>query len=181
MLSATALLVALLGSTSLGRAAADAVAQKVVPRAKTATFAVNAGKLNGHKSAVNPRVGQIPVVGADGKLAASIGAVGPVGPVGPAGPQGPAGVTGYQQIQEARSAPSGNDEVRAYEVPQNGCPSNKSVIAGGYSIRGEGRDHLSVLESRPLNASRWRVRIRNFTGQQAGSVDFYAICANVAS
>ena len=64
-----------------------------VPRAKRADFAANAGKLNGHKSSLNPTRGQIPVVGADGKLPASIGAVGPQGDQGPAGP---AGAGGYQ-------------------------------------------------------------------------------------
>lgn len=174
ILSATALVVSLLGSTPLGQAAARAVEQ-VVPRAKTANFAVNAGKLNGRRSSPNPKPGQIPVVGADGKLAASVGAV------GPAGPPGPPGASGYQQVSESRAAPSGEDEIRAYEVPDAGCPSGKSVIAGGYSISRQGREHLSVLESRPVSNSRWRFRVRNFTGQQAGAIDFFAICANFAS
>ena len=78
ILSTTALVVALVGSTPLGRAAESALEQ-VAPRAKKADFAANAGKLNGHRSSVNPKVGQIPVVGQNGKLPASLGAVGPAG------------------------------------------------------------------------------------------------------
>ena len=91
VLSATALVVALVGSTPLGNAAQNALEQ--VPRAKRADFASNAGKLNGHKSSLNPKRGQIPVVGADGKLPASIGGV---GPPGAQGERGPAGASGYQ-------------------------------------------------------------------------------------
>ena len=90
-LSTTALVVALVGSTPLGQAAESALDQ-VVPRAKRADFAANAGKLNGHKSSVNPSRGQIPVVGTNGKLSASIGAVGPAGPAGPQGPPGRHGI-----------------------------------------------------------------------------------------
>jgi hypothetical protein len=184
VLSTTALLVSLLGSTPLGQAAAGAVA-KVVPRAKTADFATNAGKLNGHRSSTNPKAGQIPVVAANGKLPASIGAVGPTGQSGPKGDpgsQGPPGLAGYQQIGESRSGPSGENEARTYDVPQNGCPSGKSVLAGGYSFTGDDADHLSVFQSRPLtNPSVWRFRIRNTTGQTTGTVSLYAICANVSS
>ena len=104
VLSATALVVALVGSTPLGNAAQNVLQQ--VPRAKRADFAANAGKLNGHKSSLNPKRGQIPVVGADGKLPASLGAV---GPKGDQGPPGPAGVGGYQIRTENITVP---DNVR---------------------------------------------------------------------
>src|SRR5262249_60628443 len=61
ILSAAALVVSLLGATPLGEAARSTVA-KVVPRAKTADFAKNAGRLNGHKSSAAPTAGQIPVL-----------------------------------------------------------------------------------------------------------------------
>jgi hypothetical protein len=77
ILSATALVVAVLGATPLGHAAGELVTA-VPPFAKTAGYAKFAGsstKLNGHKSALSGAPGTIPVVGPDGKLPASIGAV----------------------------------------------------------------------------------------------------------
>src|SRR4030095_17145865 len=93
ILSMTALVVSVLGTTPLGHAAGSAVSA-VVPLSKTANWAKNAGKLNGHSSSRVPRVGQIPVVGANGKLPATLGAVGPAGPGGPQGEGGAEGDTG---------------------------------------------------------------------------------------
>ena len=176
ILSATALLVSLLGSTPIGQAAGSAIAQ-VVPRAKTADFAKNAGKLNGHASSTNPKVGQIPVLGLNGKLPASIGAV---GPKGDAGPQGSPGLSGYQRIQENVTAPSGNDEVKTYGVS---CPGGKLVLAGGYSFSRAGDvNDLSVVESRPSSDSVWQLKISNTTGQKPqGIITLHAVCANVGS
>jgi hypothetical protein len=179
ILAATALLVALLGSTPLGRAAESAMEQ-VVPRAKKADFAANAGKLNGHKSSINPRRGQIPVVGANGKLAASIGAVGPKGDPGPQGAQGPQGgpgVSGYLRVTENITVPDGN------ATPNFGvsCPGGRSVLAGGYTFRREHTDALFVFESQPAsNSSGWQFRVSNETGG-AKPMTLFAVCANVAS
>ena len=90
ILSATALAVALLGSTPLGHAAAKLV-QTVPPFAKQAGFAKYAGtadnarRLAGHKASVTPVAGDIPVLGTDGKLPPSLGTVGPQGPKGDKG------------------------------------------------------------------------------------------------
>ena len=127
VLSATALVVALVGSTPLGNAAQNAFEQ--VPRAKRADFASNAGKLNGHKSSLNPKRGQIPVVGADGKLPASIGAVGPKGEQGAAGP---AGAGGYQIRTENISVPCGRQ--RRSEPFGVSCPGGRVVLGAGYSF-----------------------------------------------
>jgi hypothetical protein len=84
ILSATALLVSLFGATPLGNAAEKAL-RSVPPFAKKAAYAdkaglaLNANRLNGHKSSTTPVAGNIPVLGPDGKLPASIGAVGPPG------------------------------------------------------------------------------------------------------
>lgn len=96
LLSATALAVALLGSTPLGHAAAKLM-QTVPPFAKTAGFAKYAGtadnakKLAGHKASVTPAAGDVPVLGADGKLPVSIGALGPQGLKGDKGDKGDRG------------------------------------------------------------------------------------------
>ena len=87
--AATALLVALLGSTGIAQAA-------------TASFALNAGKLLGFKPSKTSKKNTVVVRGANGKIdARSIpaqargarGIAGPSGPVGPVGATGPAGAT----------------------------------------------------------------------------------------
>jgi hypothetical protein len=182
ILSATALLVALLGSTPFGRAAGSALEQ-VVPRAKRADFAANAGRLNGYKASLTPRRGQIPVVGANGKLSASLGAIGPAGPKGDPGPQGPqgpaggAGVAGYQRVTENITVPEG-DAAPDFGVS---CPGGRSVLAGGYRVNNRNdADQLIVFESQPVSNSSWRFRISNETGG-AKPMTLFAVCANVAS
>jgi hypothetical protein len=99
ILSATALGVALLGSTPLGGAAVQLVRSvppfaKQAGYAKTAGFAKQAGNakaVNGIKAAKTPKPGMLVPLGIDGKLPASVGAVGPQGPAGAPGAQGPAG------------------------------------------------------------------------------------------
>ena len=176
IISATALFVALLGSTPLGRAAESAIAQ-AVPSSKVADFAKNAGKLNGHRSSTKPKAGQIPVVGSNGKLPPSIGAVGPRGPKGDPGAQGSPGVSGYQLIQQQVPAPSGGEKTRLYSVP---CPGGKSVLGGGYDFNST---DLTVNRSNPSDAgSAWEIRLRNTTGQKpSGTTTLYAVCANVSS
>ena len=179
VLSTAALVIAVLGTTPLGHAARSAVSQ-VVPLAKTSNFAKNAGKLNGHTSSRVPRVGQIPVVGTNGKLPATLGAVGPAGPGGPKGDPGPAGVAGYQRVQQQQSAPGGNGSERAYTVP---CPGGKSVLGGGFNFsKGQDADDLTVIESTASSDSAWEIRVRNRTGQRPqGAITLSAVCATVNS
>jgi hypothetical protein len=139
---------ALLVAAQLGQAAGH-------PKPKTvalAKVALNADKLNGHKSSTSPGAGQIPVVGADGKLPASIlpaasssgsggtgsqgaaGAAGPAGPAGPTGPTGPAGPAGPSNAYSVfNNGPikvgfSGNTPVTV-SIPSAG---SYVVIAKGY-------------------------------------------------
>jgi len=172
VLSATALVVALVGSTPIGNAAQNAL--QLVPRAKRADFASNAGKLNGHKSSVNPKSGQIPVVGADGKLPASIGAVGPKGDQGAAGP---AGVGGYQIRTENISVPSGDNDDKTFGVS---CPGGRVALGGGYSFNQQFRDALKAYDSRPAGDSSWRFHFANDTGGTK-AVTLFVTCANVTS
>ena len=172
LMSAAALTAALVASTSIGRAAESALEQ-VVPRAKKADFAANAGRLNGHRSSINPTRGQIPVVGQNGKLASSLGAIGPAGPKGDPGPQG---VSGYQRVQENITVPDGN------ATPDFGvsCPGGRSVLGGGYSFRRNDTDALFVFESRPVSDSTWQFKISNETGG-AKPMTLFAVCASTAS
>lgn len=173
ILSSTALLVALVGSTPLGQAAESALDQ-VVPRAQRAGFAANAGKLNGHKSSVNPTRGQIPVVGPNGKLAASIGGV---GPAGPKGDPGAAGVTGYQVVVEQVTIPDGENDFRR----SVSCPGGKAALAGGFDFEADHANDLILFDSHPISNSSWRFRVRNDTGGPKPGKTFYVVCANVGS
>ncbi len=174
ILATAALVISLLGSTSLGQAARSTIG--AVPYANVAGYAKNAAKLSGHRASTKPTAGQIPIVGSNGKLSDSIGAV---GPKGDAGPQGPPGATGYQRIQQSVSAPSGEDEAKTYTLQ---CPGGKSVLAGGFSLSKNGANDLRVIESIPQSNSVWQVRIANFTGQPPkGATTLYAVCANVTS
>jgi hypothetical protein len=180
ILSMTALVVSVLGTTPLGHAARSAVSS-VVPLAKTANFAKNAGKLNGHTSSRVPRVGQIPVVGTNGKLPATLGAVGPTGPAGPGGPKGdpgPAGVAGYQRVQQQQEAPRTGE--RTYTVP---CPGGKSVLGGGFNFsKGQDPNDLFVIESTASSDSAWEIRVRNRTGNKPeGAITLSAVCATMNS
>lgn len=184
ILSMTALVVSILGTTPLGHAAGSAVSA-VVPLAKTANWAKNAGKLNGHTSSRVPRVGQIPVVGTNGKLPATLGAVGPPGPAGPKGDAGAkgdpgaAGVAGYQRVQQQQETPRTGE--RAYTVP---CPGGKSVLGGGFNFsKGKDTDNdLTMIESTAASDSVWEFKLRNRTGQRPeGAITLSVVCATVNS
>lgn len=172
ILSASALLVAILGSTPLGRAAEDALEQ-VVPRARQADFAQNAARLNGHRSSVRARRGQIPVVGASGKLHPSLGAV---GPQGPAGPQGPPGASGYQLVIDQVTIPNGEVDFRRTVA----CPGGKAVLSGGWDFEANHARDLILFDSHPVSNTTWRFRIRNDTGGNKANKTLYVVCANVA-
>ena len=75
VLSATALMIALFGSTPLGGAAGRLLAS-VVP---LANYAKNAGAVDGINAARAPKPGYLVPLGADGKFPASVGRVGPQG------------------------------------------------------------------------------------------------------
>ena len=101
VLSASALLVAVFGATPVGHAAGRVI-HAVPPFAKRATFAKfagsadNAKRLGGHKASTSPKAGDIPVVGANGKLPVSIGADRPAGAVGLRGFARAGGAAGSQ-------------------------------------------------------------------------------------
>jgi hypothetical protein len=107
ILSATALLVALLGATGYGEAATNAV---------LATFAQNAGKLGGFAPSKSAKKNTVVVRGANGKidrasLPVARAALGPAGAQGPPGPAGPGGVPG-------QSGPQGEPGLRGAQGPQ---------------------------------------------------------------
>jgi Collagen triple helix repeat (20 copies) len=93
-LGLAALLVGVLGFTSLGEASVRAVsAARVVPRAK---FATNAGAVNGFKAYRTKHKNALIATGSTGRLPESVIPIGieVEGPQGPQGPQGPKGDKG---------------------------------------------------------------------------------------
>ena len=197
VISTTALLVALFGSTPVGHAVGAAIPSF----AKTAGYANQAGNaasVGRVKVSKQPRPGMLLPLGADGKFPASVGLNGPIGPkgekgekgdkgskgdVGPAGPAGPvgprgvSGVSGWQYLTEGKAIPP-----NAYQGWRVDCPSGKKALGGGVAVeplklKGAAR----VVESAPSGASAtgWQVAIYNGTDF---SMSGYAwvICASVA-
>jgi hypothetical protein len=119
----TALVVAVLGSTPLGEAAGD-LADAIVPRAKRADYALNAGAVNGIKASRTPRPGFLVPLGADGKLPASavVGAAA-------AGK----GFKEYEFVQQS----SVNDSSQ-WKGLNLTCPSGKKLLGAGARIAGSG-------------------------------------------
>jgi hypothetical protein len=97
VLSAAALLIAVLGATPTGLAAFKGAV-------KVALFAKNAGKVGGIAASKKPKAGRLVPLGKNGKFPASVlpattpsaGPEGARGPAGPAGPQGPQGLQGMK-------------------------------------------------------------------------------------
>jgi hypothetical protein len=93
VLSLTALVVAVLGSTSVGQAVVSVV-PPFAKRAGYAKHAGDAGSVGGIRASRQPRAGLLVPLGADGKFPASVGEAGPKGDKGDPGPQGAAGRQG---------------------------------------------------------------------------------------
>jgi len=104
VLSVTALAVALLGTTPLGRAAHELT--RVIPAfAKKAGYASNAGAVDGFRASKTARAGYLVPLGADGKFPVSVGQVGPAGPVGPPGPAGVSGAEAWALVDPNGGSP----------------------------------------------------------------------------
>jgi hypothetical protein len=183
VLSATALVVALLGSTPLGEAARQAI-PPLAKHAKTAGYATNAGAVNGIRASRLPRAGRLVPLGADGKFAASVGQVGPAGAAGPqggAGPQGPKGDTGAPgapglsalQIVTANSASNNTGGLKEAEAT---CPSGKKVVGGGAQPVSSPAYFASGY---PVSDNAFHA-VGNSPAGPAFSVRAFAICATVA-
>jgi hypothetical protein len=153
-----------LGATPLGEAAGRAIA-KAVP---VANFAKNAGKLNGHTSSVTPAAGQIPVVGTDGKLPASIGAVGPAGPKGDTGAKGNPGATNVVVRNASGTIPAGSYGHAIAE-----CNAGEKATGGGAGIAGV---TALLTNSQPNGSTGWFGQGKS-TGP-ADAINVYVVCAS---
>ncbi|MBI4171584.1 MAG: hypothetical protein HY511_02370 [Actinobacteria bacterium] len=174
-LSATALFVALFGSTPLG-GAADSVVAAVPPFATKAGYATNAGAVNGIKASRTAKAGHLVPLGADGKFPASVGQAGPpgaeggTGPKGDAGPQGLPGLSGVQIV----TADSVVDLSFGVKEATATCPSGKKVIGGGAeSISSKAYSSTGF----PAGDNAWKAE--GAGGGVSYGVRAYAICATV--
>jgi hypothetical protein len=148
ILSATSLLVAVLGATPLGHAAARVVG---VPYAKKAAFAQRASlayealRVNGHRASPTPLANQIPVLGSDGKLPASIGAVGPKGDKGGKGDKGDPGATNVILRRSDQTLSTGGFGGQSVS-----CMNGEKAVGGGAGLTGGGYSStFEVLNSGP--------------------------------
>jgi len=159
VLSATALVVAVLGFTPLGEAASNVV---------RVAFAQNAGKLDGHDTTLGARAGAIPVLNKKGKLSAKAipnfneiqvvteqpgprGPAGPAGPAGARGAQGPAGPAGPPGPQGDRG-PAGLDGARG---------ADGRVISGSSSGMGGPKSGSSPAAFVPEFSTRFEIALNS--------------------
>lgn len=177
ILSTTALVVAVFGSTPLGRAAYRAVVpsnsvgtkqlqHNAVSAGKIAPNAVRTGHvLNGSLLAADFKAGQLPS-GPQGPK----GDKGDKGDKGSKGDQGIPGLTAVEAVRTTATIPAG-----AYGGTTANCPTGKAVLGGGVNT-----SNVSVVTttSRPLSGQ-WEGRAFNTTAA-AQLIEIYAVCATAS-
>jgi hypothetical protein len=166
VLSLTALVVAVLGSTPVGEAALSALPRSSVGAEQIKTGAVTSIKVkNGSLLVRDFMPGQIPQ-----------GPAGPAGAAGPAGPQGPAGVTAYQTVFTTGTIDSTTPKTLTAV-----CPSGKRALGGGIAITPATVTGVALTSSYLPNATTWSGSAREIvaTGTDWG-LNAVVICATVA-
>ena len=176
ILSITALLVAVFGSTPLGNAAYNAVAPNsigarelrngAVTNAKLRGDAVTSGKvLNRSLRAIDFRPGQLP--------AGPQGVQGPKGDKGTKGDRGEPGLSGYEIVRKSVTVPP-NTSTAA----QAACPGGKKVIGGAASIQGVPSNASTIHTN--LTLDRFYDAHYANTSTQPRQLNSVAICATVS-
>jgi hypothetical protein len=198
VLSATALVVAVFGSTPVGHAVGSAI-PAFAKSAGYAKQAGNASALNGIKASKQARPGMLVALGTDGKFPSSVGLVGPAGPAGPKGDRGdtgavgPKGATGQTGPVGARG-PSGPSGVSGWSYLTKGaslsgesfktvnvdCPAGKKALGGGVAVT-SGLWAMRVIQSAPSGAAAtgWLATVANDASNYTTSFYVWAICASV--
>ena len=129
VLSVTALLIAVAGTTPLGEAASDAI-----PR-----FARNADKVDGLHASRTPKAGRLLALNRNRKFPASVFTS--------------TGLSGLETPTTVSAQDSSSPKV----VLVN-CPAGKRVIGGGARVTGAGASEVTVSEAYPSTANQWTVR-----------------------
>ena len=177
-LSLTALVVALLGSTPLGHAAASAV-KTGVDKASRSTHE-RSTVLRGPRGPRGKRGRRGPV-----------GPRGPIGPIGLTGARGPTGATGEDGLPGADGLPGPVDVVQIVGSVQNppgeqtlvvaGCPEDMKVIGGGVYATGDFAAQQSVNATSPsADGTNWFGYVDN-RGSTSQPISAIALCAHVTS
>lgn len=161
VLSAAALLIAVLGATPNGFAALKGGAVRV------ALFAKNSGKVGGFAASKKPKAGKLLPLGKNGKFPASVfpgGGRGPIGPegargpAGPIGPQGPQGVKGAQGFKGATgpAGPQGTTGPQGLVGPPGGFGllnlGRADVVSRALAANGAHSSVISGSDALPLAA-----------------------------
>lgn len=175
VLSATALVVAVLGSTPVGEAAKNLVVPRnsvgtlqlkngAVTTAKLRSGAVTSAKVaNFSLRAIDFRGAQLPQ--------------GPAGPAGPAGPQGPPGVSGLQAVYTTGAASSTTTRTQTAS-----CPTGKQAVGGGATILPANVADVALTSSYLANPTTWTTSAAEADATAAGwSLNTVVICATVAA
>ncbi len=173
ILSATALIVAVFGSTPLGEAAYNAVvpqnsvgAQQLrngaVTNAKLRGDAVDSGKVkNRSLKAIDFALGQIPA-----------GQAGAKGDKGNKGDAGAPGLSGWELVRKSVSVPPNTTSTAQAE-----CPAGKTVIGGTASVQGV---PTGVWMHTQVTLTKFFDVIATNTTAFTQQVNSTAICATVA-
>jgi hypothetical protein len=169
VLSASALVVALLAMTPLGEAASSQL---------RATFAQNASKLRGFAPSKAARRNTVVVRGANGKIgraslpltrgprglrgpAGAAGAAGAAGPTGPTGATGSTGATGPAGVVGAHEVfvigDLNSTDVKSVQVM---CPAGERALGGGFNI--------GKVEPNPPVAVQTSVSVKDASGKPVG-------------
>ncbi len=150
VLSVTALVIAIAGTTPLGQAASDAI-----PR-----FARNADKVDGIHASRTPKAGRLLALNRQRKFPAS---------VLPAS----SGLSGLELVTAATATDSSTPKV----VVVN-CPVGKRVVGGGARVTGAGTNNVRVTEFFASAPTQWTVRaVESPTTGNSWLLTGYAHCA----
>jgi hypothetical protein len=139
VLSVTALVVALLGTTPVGQASSNLI-QTIPPFAKRAGFAKLAGTADNAKKLGGHRPSEYARLDATGKLPASLGAVGPKGDPGAKGSKGDRGLPGPNGVVNAFAKDTGGGPVQVTPTSTYTTVLSLPLAAGKYVLLG--RAHL---------------------------------------
>jgi hypothetical protein len=176
VLSVSALVVAVLGSTAVGEAARDVL----VPRNSVGTAQLRNGAVTFPKikngAITSAKVANFSLLAADfrrGQLPR--GPQGPAGPQGPTGAQGPTGTSGLQAVYA--TGPASSSTTRSLAAA---CPSGKTALGGGATILPADTTDVAITSGYLTNPTTWTATARELDPIAASwSLNTVVICATV--
>ena len=160
VLSATALVVAVLGATPVGEAALNALPRNSVGPLQLKANAVTSTKVkNGSLLRADFRAGQVPA-----------------GPAGPAGAQGAPGTSGLQTVFATSAINS-----TATRTLTASCPSGKTALGGGVAVTPTTASEVAITASYLANSTTWTASAQEVNAQAASwGLNVVVVCALVA-